>query len=124
MRRWGVAVGAVAGTALLPLLVSGWAGARAERALAARISVRSLASRFESGSSKRNTCGARTMARPSATRWRWPLDSCAGRRSSSSPSPRRSDASATRRRISRAGTRRISSANAMFWRTVRCGYSA
>ena len=37
MRRWGVAVGAVAGTALLPLLVSGWAGARAERALAARI---------------------------------------------------------------------------------------
>ncbi|PYO44385.1 MAG: hypothetical protein DMD29_00575 [Gemmatimonadetes bacterium] len=37
MRRWGVAVGAVAGTALLPLLASGWAGARAERALAARI---------------------------------------------------------------------------------------
>jgi len=37
VRRWGVAVGAVAGTALLPLLVSGWAGARAERALAARI---------------------------------------------------------------------------------------
>jgi len=32
-----VAVGIVAGTALLPLLVSGWAGARAERALAARI---------------------------------------------------------------------------------------
>ena len=37
MRQWGVAVGAVAGTALLPLLASGWAGARAERALAARI---------------------------------------------------------------------------------------
>ena len=37
MRRWGVAVGAVAGTALLPLLASGWAGARAERALAARL---------------------------------------------------------------------------------------
>jgi len=37
VRRWGVAVGAVAGTALLPLLASGWAGARAERALAARI---------------------------------------------------------------------------------------
>lgn len=32
-----MAVGAVAGTALLPLLASGWAGARAERALAARI---------------------------------------------------------------------------------------
>jgi len=37
VRRWGVAVEAVAGTALLPLLASGWAGARAERALAARI---------------------------------------------------------------------------------------
>ena len=37
MRRWGVAVGAVAGTALLPLLASAWAGARAERALAARL---------------------------------------------------------------------------------------
>jgi len=37
VRRWGVAVGAVAGTALLPLLASGWAGARAERALAARL---------------------------------------------------------------------------------------
>ncbi len=29
---------------------------------------------------------ARTMARPSATRWRWPPESCAGRRSSSAPS--------------------------------------
>src|SRR5207244_1331308 len=35
-----------------------------------RICTRSLASRFDSGSSKRNTCGWRTMARPTATRCR------------------------------------------------------
>ncbi len=33
---------------------------------------RSAASRLDSGSSNRNTLGARTMARPMATRWRWP----------------------------------------------------
>ena len=33
-----------------------------------RICTRSLASRFESGSSIRNTCGLRTIARPIATR--------------------------------------------------------
>jgi hypothetical protein len=37
-----------------------------------RICTRNLASRFESGSSKRNAAGSRTMARPMATRWRWP----------------------------------------------------
>jgi hypothetical protein len=31
-----------------------------------------LASRFESGSSNRKTFGLRTIARPMATRWRWP----------------------------------------------------
>ena len=36
----------------------------------------------DSGSSIRNTCGSRTMARPSATRWRWPPDSCLGLRCS------------------------------------------
>ena len=45
---------------------------------------RSFASRFESGSSSRNACGWRTIARPIATRCRWPPDSCAGRRSSRS----------------------------------------
>ena len=45
---------------------------------------RSFASRFESGSSSRNACGSRTIARPIATRCRWPPESCAGRRSSRS----------------------------------------
>ena len=38
--------------------------------ISARICTRSLASRFDSGSSIRNTCGSRTIARPIATRWR------------------------------------------------------
>ena len=38
---------------------------------------RSFASRFESGSSSRKACGSRTIARPIATRWRWPPESCA-----------------------------------------------
>ena len=45
---------------------------------AARICTRSLASRLESGSSNRKTCGWRTMARPMATRWRWPPESWRG----------------------------------------------
>ena len=40
--------------------------------ISARISMRSAASRLESGSSIRKTRGSRTMARPSATRCRWP----------------------------------------------------
>ena len=40
------------------------------RAISARICTRSLASRFDSGSSNRNTFGSRTIARPSATRCR------------------------------------------------------
>ena len=36
----------------------------------ARIWTRNFASRFESGSSIKNTCGSRTIARPIATRWR------------------------------------------------------
>ncbi len=47
-----------------------------------RVCARSLASRFDSGSSNRNTCGWRTMARPMATRWRWPPESSRGLRSS------------------------------------------
>ena len=43
-----------------------------------RICTRSLASRFESGSSMRKTAGSRTIARPMATRWRWPPESCDG----------------------------------------------
>ncbi len=46
----------------------------------ARIDTRSLASRLDSGSSIRNACGSRTIARPIATRCRWPPDSAAGLR--------------------------------------------
>ena len=38
--------------------------------ISARIWTRSLASRLESGSSIRKTCGSRTIDRPIATRWR------------------------------------------------------
>src|SRR3954454_4387643 len=49
------------------------------RASSERIEVRSLASRFDSGSSSRNARGSRTKARPNATRWRWAPASLAGR---------------------------------------------
>ena len=62
----------------------------------ARIPIRSLASRFESGSSMRNAFGLRMIARPIATRCRWPPESCAGLRSRSSSSPRSTDTSSTR----------------------------
>ena len=48
------------------------------REISARICTRSLASRLERGSSIKNTDGSRTMARPMATRWRWPPESCPG----------------------------------------------
>ena len=70
------------------------AGSRARRASPTR----SFASRFESGSSIRNAFGSRTIARPIATRWRWPPDSCAGRRSRSSSRPSTRATSSTRRR--------------------------
>ena len=44
-----------------------------------RISARSLASRFESGSSNSSTVGEKAMARASATRCCWPPDSSARR---------------------------------------------
>ena len=50
------------------------------RRISVRICTRSLASRLDSGSSNRNACGSRTMARPMATRWRWPPDSARGLR--------------------------------------------
>src|ERR1041385_7113928 len=58
------------------------------RRISARICTRNLASRFDSGSSNRKTCGSRTMARPMATRWRWPPGSCRGERPSRAPRPR------------------------------------
>src|SRR6185295_2861208 len=46
--------------------------------ISARIATRSLASRFDNGSSNRNTLGSRTIARPIATRCRCPPDSSRG----------------------------------------------
>ena len=51
------------------------------RAISARVWTRSLASRLESGSSMRKTFGSRTIARPRATRCRWPPESAFGLRS-------------------------------------------
>src|SRR5881397_2273332 len=48
--------------------------------MSARIWTRSFASRFDRGSSMRNTCGWRTIARPIATRCRWPPESAFGLR--------------------------------------------
>ena len=65
-----------------------------------RICTRSLASRFDSGSSNRNTVGSRTIARPIATRWRWPPESSRGLRFRSFESSRMSAARFTRAAIS------------------------
>ena len=80
------------------------ARSRCSRAISMRVATRSAASRLDSGSSKRNSFGVRTIARPMATRWRWPPESSAGRRSSSGSSDSIRLASATRSAISaRAG---------------------
>jgi hypothetical protein len=89
--------------------------------MSARICTRSLASRFESGSSIRKTDGSRTIARPIATRFRWPPESWPGLRSRYSVSPSSSATSATRRSRSSFLTRAILSGNAMFAATVRYG---
>ena len=89
-----------------------------------RIWTRSLASRFESGSSMRNAEGLRTMARPMATRWRWPPDRFAGLRSRCCSRSRMRAASETFSLTSSLGTLASLSAKPMFSRTVMCGYSA
>ena len=64
------------------------------------ICLRSWRSSAPSGSSSRSTDGRFTSARASATRWRWPPDSSAGRALARSWSATSSSASATRRLIS------------------------
>ena len=75
------------------------------RASSTRMCTRSSASRLDSGSSNRNTCGCLTMARPIATRCRWPPDSSFGCRSSSGSSPRMRAARLTCLAISSFGVR-------------------
>ncbi len=64
-----------------------------------RMSWRSAASRFDSGSSIRKALGWRTMARPRATRWRWPPESWPGRRAMRWSMERSFAASSTSRRM-------------------------
>ncbi len=94
------------------------------RAISVRIWTRSFASRFESGSSMRNAFGSRTIARPIATRCRWPPESAFGLRSRNSSRPRMRAASRTRRSISSFGSFRSFSPNPMLSYTFMCGYSA
>ena len=89
-----------------------------------RISMRSLASRLESGSSNRKSLGSRTSARPIATRWRWPPESWAGRRASRCSICSVFATLATARRRSAFGTPRISMPKPMFSATFIDGYSA
>ena len=91
---------------------------------AARIDTRSLASRLDSGSSIKNACGSRTIARPIATRCRCPPDSAAGLRFRYGSRPSKAAASRTRRLISSLEVCRSFSPNARFSSTVMCGYSA
>ncbi len=86
-----------------------------------RMATRSLASRFESGSSNRNTRGWRTMARPIATRWRWPPESCFGKRASRLSSPSIPAAAPTRCCIVAFGARASRSEKPMLSATVMCG---
>ena len=90
----------------------------------ARIETRSLASRLLNGSSIKNACGSRTMARPIATRCRCPPDSAAGLRRRYGSRPSILAAPVTRRRISSFGVLRSCSPNARFCSTVMCGYRA
>ena len=78
----------------------------AELRVLMRVETRSAASRFESGSSKRKTLGSRTMARPNATRWRWPPESACGLRVKNGSSPSFPAAPRTRRSISPLATLR------------------
>ena len=85
---------------------------------------RSWASRFDRGSSIRNALGARTIARPIATRWRCPPD-----RSAASPEvlaeiERRGDASHERAGPHPWAPGRQVGGNAMFSKIDMCGYSA
>ena len=75
--------------------------------ISVRIWTRIFASKLESGSSKRNTAGFRTMQRPTATRCRCPPDNAFGRRFNKSCMPRMSAASRTRRSISAFFSRRF-----------------
>ena len=72
----------------------------------------------------RKTFGWRTIARPMATRWRWPPDMAEGLRSMRSSSSSIFAAKFTRSSMVALSTLAFCRANAMFWRAVMLGYSA
>jgi hypothetical protein len=94
---------------------------RDSAATSERSSARSPASRLDSGSSSRNTCGLRTIARAIATRCRWPPDRLVGSLRSRSVMPRYSATSITRVPISTPAGVCMRSGKPMFCATVRCG---
>ena len=71
-----------------------------------------------------STFGSRTMARPIATRWRWPPDRALGLRSRYWVMPKVSAAWLTRRSLSSLDILRSFRGNSMFSRTVMWGYRA
>mmetsp|Transcript_21605 Transcript_21605/g.51291 ORF Transcript_21605/g.51291 Transcript_21605/m.51291 type:complete len:86 (-) Transcript_21605:782-1039(-) len=82
---------------------------------------RRAASRLDSGSSNRKTSGLRTMARPMATRWRWPPDRSLGLRSSRCSMCRILAAARTAVSISALGTLASFNPNAMLSNRFMCG---
>ena len=88
------------------------------------ISSRNSASSAPSGSSIMKASGWRTMARPSATRWRSPLVKPETEDLSKCVICSVAAACATRVSISARGMPCDTSGKAMFWRTDICGYSA
>mmetsp|Transcript_1012 Transcript_1012/g.2507 ORF Transcript_1012/g.2507 Transcript_1012/m.2507 type:complete len:120 (-) Transcript_1012:50-409(-) len=70
-----------------------------------RSSLRTLASSAPKGSSSSSTRGSTARARASAMRWRWPPESCGGKRSASQSSCTSCSSSMTRFLISASGRR-------------------
>src|SRR5712692_9664175 len=99
---------------------------RCRRFSSKRMRSRSFASRLESGSSSRSSCGSITSARASARRCCWPPESLVASRSASSSS---CTALRTRRTLSRISFLEnlrspTSSGKAAFWKTFMCGQMA
>ena len=94
------------------------------RLISARISNRSFASKFDSGSSRSRHRGRTTSARASATRCCCPPESWLGLRSAYDPIRTDSNASPTRRLSSSRATFLSSRPNATFSATVMCGQRA
>ena len=94
------------------------------RRISARISMRSLASRLDSGSSIRITGGSITMARAMATRCCWPPESWPGSFLAWPSSCTSASASATRRAASLLAVPRMRRPKPTLSCTLMCGNNA